>query len=123
MENNAENISILIDKRSDGAAVVGWKEPVSLDAADADELRERLGQLTSERSQIVIDMSNVEFLDSSIIGALVGSMRAARENGGDVKLAKVNPDVQTVFELTRLDRVFRIHVSVDEALREYGSSI
>ncbi len=115
-------MNIVIDERSDGAAVVGWKEPVSLDAADADELRGRLGGLMSERSRIVIDMSNVEFLDSSVIGALVGSMRAARENGGDIKLAKVNPDVGTLFQLTRLDSVFRIHASVDEALREYASS-
>ena len=76
-----------------------------------------------EQSRIVIERSNVEFLDSSIIGAFVGSIRAAREEGGDVKLAKVNPDVGTLFELTCLDHVFRIHASVDEALREYRSSL
>ena len=43
-------------------------------------------------------------MDSSIIGAFVGSTRATRENGGDVKLAKVNPDVGALFELTCLDQ-------------------
>ncbi len=112
---------IVIDERLGGVAVLGWEEPVSLDAADADELRECIDGTTPERSRTVIDMSNDQFLDSSIIGALVGAMRAARENGGDVELAEVNPDVRTLFELTRLDRVFRMHASVDEALRGSGS--
>lgn len=77
--------------------------------------------LTSQRARIV-DMSNVGFLDTSTMGAPVDAMRSARENGGDVELAQVNPDARTLPGLTRLNRVFRTHALVDEVLRETGSS-
>ena len=68
---------------------------------------------------MVFDMSRVEFIDSSVIGALVGFMRKARDAGGDVKLAALTPDIETIFELTRLQKVFQIHDSVEEAVREF----
>ena len=45
-----------------------------------------------------------------------------RENGGDVEPAKLDPGVETVVELTRLDRVFWIQASVDEAIRGFGAT-
>ena len=108
------------DEKSGGVAVIGLAEPAVLDAANVDELRERVGEIEANHSRIVFDMSQVEFIDSSVIGALAGLMRAARDAGGDVKLAGISPDIATIFELTRLDRVFSIHPSVDEAVQDFG---
>ena len=112
-------MNLTVDEQPGGIAVVGWAEPSTLDASNVVELRQRVGEIERDHSRIVFDMSRVEFIDSSVIGALVGFMRKARAAGGDVKLAGLTPDLETIFELTRLQRVFQIHGSVDEAVREF----
>ena len=59
----------------------------------------------------------------SIIGALVGFLRRTRAAGGDVKLAGLTPDIETIFEVTRLHRVFSIHPTVSAALDDFGTDI
>ena len=115
-------MNLTVDEHPGGIAVVDWAEPSTLDASNVVELRQRVGEIERNHSRIVFDMSRVEFIDSSTIGALVGFMRKARAAGGDVKLAGLTPDIETIFELTRLQKVFQIHGSVDEALREFEGS-
>jgi anti-sigma B factor antagonist len=115
-------MNLAVDERAGGVAVVGWPEPSVLDASNVVQLRERVGEVESDHSQIVFDMSRVEFIDSSAIGALVGFLRKARADGGDVKLAGLSPDIETIFELTRLQKVFSIHASVDEAVQDFEGS-
>ena len=67
-------------------------------------------------------LSHVEFVDSSTIGALVGLLRRARGAGGDVKLAMLLPDIEMIFELTHLQRVFRILPSVAEAVQDFETA-
>ncbi len=112
-------MNLVTDERPGGIAVVSWAEASTLDASNVVELRERVGEIERDHSRIVFDMSQVEFIDSSVIGALVGFMRKARTAGGDVKLAGLTPDIETIFELTRLQKVFQIHDSVDGAVREF----
>jgi anti-sigma B factor antagonist len=82
-----------------------------------------VGEIGQNRSRIVLDMSQVEFLDSLVIGALVGFLRKARHAGGDVKLAQLSPDVETVFDLTRLQRVFQIYPTVDAAVHDFDVAV
>ncbi len=112
-------MNLVIDKRSGGIAVVSWAEASTLDASNVTELRQRVEEIERDHSRMVFDMSRVEFIDSSVIGALVGFMRKARAAGGDVKLAVLTPDIETIFELTRLHKVFQMHGSVDEAVRSF----
>jgi anti-sigma B factor antagonist len=114
-------MNLVVDERPDGIVVLGWAEPTVLDASNADELRQRVSVVEREHSRLVFDMSQVEFVDSSIIGALVGLLRRARTAGGDVKLAALHPDVEMIFELTRLQRVFRILPSVEEAVQDFAT--
>ncbi len=114
-------MNLVVDERPDGIVVLGWAEPTVLDASNADELRQRVNAVEREHSRLVIDMSQVELVDSSIIGALVGLLRRARTAGGDVKLAALHPDVEMIFELTRLQRVFRILPSVEEAVEDFAT--
>jgi anti-sigma B factor antagonist len=115
-------MNLVVDERPGGIAVASWAEASTLDASNVVELRQRVGEIERDHSRIVFDMSRVEFLDSSVIGALVGFMRKARAAGGDVKLAGLTPDIETIFELTRLQKVFQIHDSVDGAVREFGGA-
>jgi anti-sigma B factor antagonist len=66
--------------------------------------------------RIVVEMSGVQFLDSTGLGALVGALKKLREQNGELELAALPSRVERVFQITRLDRVFTIHDSVEKAL-------
>jgi len=76
----------------------------------AHELRQAVDDLVgSGRTRLVVDLSQVELIDSSGVGALVGGLRSARSGGGDLRLASASPQVVTVLRLTNLDRLLRMH--------------
>lgn len=115
-------MNLTIEERPDGIASLAWNEPTLMDAACADELRAVFAEVERKASRIVLDMRQVSFIDSSIIGALVGLLRRVRAAGGDVKLAGVTPEVEMIFEVTRLHRVFRLLPSVDAAIADFAAS-
>jgi anti-sigma B factor antagonist len=112
-------VNLIVEERADGIAVVRWGEPITLDASHVDELRDRVAEVERAHTRIVFEMSQLEFIDSSIVGALVGFLQRARAADGDVKLAGLTGDVVTIFELTRLNEVFRIHPSVEAAVQDF----
>ena len=67
--------------------------------------------------RIIVDLQQVPFIDSSGLVALVSGLRLAREQKGDIILSGIRPQVQTVFRLTMLDRIFPIHPTADDAKR------
>ena len=66
-------------------------------------------------NRLVLDMAGTEFIDSSGLGALVGCLKAARQAGGDLRIANVGSQVQMVLQLTSMDRILTPYASVDEA--------
>ena len=91
-----------------------------IDAAGAIQFKERMREIIEESSErVVFDMSNVGFLDSSGLGAVVSVMKAL----GPIRrleLSGLTPTVEKVFRLTRMDSVFIIHKSMPEGLRDAG---
>ncbi|MEO8106820.1 MAG: STAS domain-containing protein [Actinomycetes bacterium] len=68
----------------------------------------------------VVDLSNVPFVDSTGIGVLVGALKRTKEAGGSLHLVVVSPGIHKVLAITRLDQVFILHESRDEALDAIG---
>lgn len=91
--------------RTDGAVTVRVHTP-RLDAAVADELRKGLAEVLDGQEPAVIDLSDVAFMDSSGLGALVGSLKAAGTK--DISIAGAQPAVRTVLRMTRVDRAVRV---------------
>lgn len=88
-----------------------------LDASNSAELRDAiLSQLEPEGRQLVLDLSQVSFIDSSGLGALLSGFKTANLRSGTLVLAGLQPRVQSMFELTRLHRVFEIFPSTAAAL-------
>lgn len=69
-------------------------------------------------TRIVLDLSNVEFIDSSGLGAIISSLKSVGENG-IFYLSGVQKPVMKLFKLTRMDRVFRIFGTTEEALANF----
>ena len=103
-----------------GTVILRVAEP-RLDAQQAIEFRDRFrAALPPGARRVVLDLAEVEFIDSSGLGAVVAVMKAA---GPEVsfELAGLTPLVAKVFRLTRMDTVFRIHGSVAQALLPGGN--
>jgi anti-sigma B factor antagonist len=91
-----------------------------IDAACAIQFKEQMRALTTSASaRVMLDLSCVDFLDSSGLGAVVAVMKLL---GPDRKLELVGltPTVAKVFRLTRMDTVFTIHPTLPEGLRKAG---
>lgn len=79
-------------------------------------LKEQLHELIdAQKGVIVLDLSDVAFIDSSGLGALILSYRAAQERGIDLKVSSPRPQVLKVMQITGLDRVFDICNDAQEA--------
>ena len=87
-----------------------------LNMVSAPKLREFVADVVAAgSSRIVVNLEDTPFMDSSGLGALIGCLKAARQAGGDLRIAAVQPQVKMVLELTSMDRVLTSYASADEA--------
>jgi anti-sigma B factor antagonist len=88
-----------------------------VDVYTAPQLRERVIQLLANGARhIIADLREVDFLDSTGLGALVGSLKRLREQDGSLKLVTAADRILTIFRLTGLVHVFALHASFLEAI-------
>jgi anti-sigma B factor antagonist len=81
------------------------------------ELKQKvLEELENGAQKFLIDFSSTGYIDSSGLGVLVSLSKKIREQGGELRLANLNEDLRTLFELTKLDTLFNIADSREEAL-------
>jgi anti-sigma B factor antagonist len=93
------------------------------DAHETDKVSKWLNDsLPQNEPRIIVDLTKVEFVDSSALATLVQVMKRSRENKGDVLLCGLNPNVRNIFNLTRLDRAFQIHEDLAAALGAFGAN-
>ena len=94
----------------------------ALTAATADQFRDQLARWQeTERGlkNYLIDLKQVDFLDSAGLGTLIAVLKRAMEQGGDLKIANLQKKPRMVFEITRAYKVFKIYDTVEEALRAF----
>ena len=90
-----------------------------IDAAAAIQFKDRVRELTAEQvTPVVLDLSEVDFVDSSGLGAIVAAMKFLGSER-PLHLAGLTPIVAKVFALTRMERVFKIFQSPVDAVKSY----
>ena len=110
-----DNMQVSIDRHQGQAAVITPEG--RLDLASASEFKQILTDAVEAGDRIlVVDLSNVPFVDSSGLGALISGMKATRLAGGDLRIAEVGDQARLILELTSLDKVMKIYPTVEEAL-------
>lgn len=88
-----------------------------LDAASVPKFKNIIkGHLECGQIRFVADMRELKFIDSSGLGMLALTLRQAVQLGGDIKISGLSSEMQMLFALTRLNKVFEIHETVESAL-------
>jgi anti-sigma B factor antagonist len=106
-------------ERKNSIVLINVKEE-RLDAHNSGDLKNEMLQLfTSGEKQILVDLKDVRFIDSSGLGALVSGFKNAISHQGSLKLSSLQPQVKSMFELTRLHRVFEIYATAAEAQENF----
>jgi anti-sigma B factor antagonist len=100
--------------------VIVYVKEERLDAHNSSDLKSVVQKLYEDgQKNVLIDLKEVRFIDSSGLGALVSGFKNAISHSGNLKLATLQSQVKSMFELTRLHRVFEIFPSTQEALDNY----
>lgn len=102
----------------DGAVIVGFTGDVDLQSSP--EARKILLGCVGRKMPVLVDLSKVNYIDSSGIASLVESLQMARKGGGNLVLVSVSEAALRVLELARLDKVFTICLSIDDGLSQVG---
>ena len=97
-----------------GASVIAFTGEVDLESSPA--AREILLKCLESTSKVIVDLSEVSYIDSSGVASLVEALQAAKKNGSQFSLAAASEPTRRVLELARLDKVFTMYDSVDEGL-------
>ena len=105
-------------KEERGSVVISFSGEVDLEHSP--KAREILLDQVGRRRRVLVDLSGVDYIDSSGIASLVEAFQKAKKTGVGFALAAPNPAALRVLELARLDRVFRIFATVEEGLDAGG---
>lgn len=91
----------------------------TIDTTTIRQFRRDLEDGLAGQPLLLVDLTNVRFIDSSGLGALLSAQRKLAERGGDLRLCSLTPQVRTLFELVRLYLVFDItNTRVEAMLQE-----
>jgi len=89
-----------------------------IDVASAPEFHARLSDLAGRGPEVImVDLSEVSFIDSTGLGVLVGAVGDMRARGGDLRLVVTQPQIIKLLELTGLDEVFTVMSDASDAVR------
>lgn len=90
-------------------------------AENVKEFKEFLFKLieVEKKQKLIIDLSNVEFVDSSFLGAIVSGLKKVTAIKGDIKILGLQPPVRAMFELTRLYKVFEVFDNKQDVINSF----
>jgi anti-sigma B factor antagonist len=117
----AEQQAHLSVSESGGITVVEFADRKILDELSISEIQEELSRLVAERDRLklLLSFKNVEHLSSAALGTLINLNKQVQDKRGDLRLSDIVPPIYEVFKITRLNKLFKIHATKQEALESF----
>jgi anti-sigma B factor antagonist len=110
-----------IDERHEAdVTVLTLTGEIRLDDGDLAFRRKIHELLANKRVKIVVDLGGVTTVDSSGVGMMVAKLKTVRENGGDLRIARLNSRGQQLFTLLKLRTAFEVFDDESTAVRSFG---
>lgn len=92
-----------------------------VDVYTAPKLRESIvSAVDGGHNRLIVDVEKVDFLDSTGLGVLVGSLKRVRAEGGSLDIVCTHERILKIFDITGLDKVFGLHATVDAAIAAHN---
>ena len=82
--------------------------------------RDELFSLVAPERILLLDLSNIVYLSSTMLGVFIRLQRHLREQSGEMSLCGLPPDIAEVFRITKLDKTFHIYANLESALSRDG---
>ena len=114
--------SLLRVANEDGVTHIQFVDRNILDEANIQQIGEEITRLVDETPQpkVLISFENVDHLSSAALGTLITINNKIRGKDGQLRLANIDPRIYEVFVITKLNRLFQIHDSADQALASFS---
>ncbi|MBN2104348.1 anti-sigma factor antagonist [bacterium] len=117
-----EGIQVSVEKSGFQGDISIIKVGGYIDTTTSSELERALDSLLKAGVfRIIIDLGNVDYISSAGWGIFISEIKGIRERGGDLKLAKMIPDVYEVFELLEFHYILKAYDTVEQAIRDFDS--
>lgn len=108
------------EQRQGDVAILSLKGKL-MGGPETQAVHEKVKELAENKVlKVVIDLGNVKWMNSSGLGAIMGSMTTLKNAGGELKLANVTEKVKSLFIITKLITIFETYESVDEAVSNFS---
>ncbi len=109
------NLRVETKTPREGVAIVALSGEV--DVYTSPRVKQEIVDLLNQgTTRMIIDVTRVEYLDSTGLGVLIGGLKRAREHDGDLRLICDNPRILRIFGITGLTKIFDIHPTEEEGL-------
>lgn len=117
----AQQAARLKVKKTNGLSIVEFSDRKILDELCILEIQEELERLVSAKAggHFLLSFKQVEHLSSAALAMLITLKKQVEKENGKLKLSDINPQIFEVFKITRLNKLFDIHSSADEAVKSF----
>ena len=109
-------------KNQDGVTQIEFIDRNILDEANIQQIGDELAAIIDASSdpRLLISFANVDHLSSAALGTLITVNNKIKAKGGMLRLADIDPQIYEVFVITKLNRIFEIHDTVENAVSSFG---
>jgi anti-sigma B factor antagonist len=122
MPDTREYKQLTVQPMPDAGLIVKFKSSRVHRSDQVNEAREELLSLVAPERLLLFDFTNVEYLSSAVIGALVGAQRELKKRAGNISICGLHSQFEELFKVLRLDRSFEIYPDLETALGSSNSN-
>lgn len=90
-----------------------------LDASNATQLKDLVTNWPGKERRFVLDLSGMDFIDSTGLGSIVACLKSVTRKGGEIRIAALQAKPRMVFEITRVYKIFEIYDGVEAAIESF----
>ncbi len=115
-------VPTLISQTHGDVVVVHFQDAQILDEVKIQQISDELNEIADRvaSGKLLLNFSDVKFMSSAVLGKLNNLNKKCKSNGTSLKLSNISPDIMQVFKITKLNKVFSIYESEEEALAAFN---